>query len=57
MKVRFFPFILFSIFFMSIMLSGLIKGINKLNAEAEAERHARQEQLANVKDVSQETTF
>lgn len=57
MKVRFFPFILFSIFFMSIMLSGLIKGINKLNAEAEAERHARQEQIANVKYVSQETTF
>ena len=57
MKIRFFPIILFSIFFMSIMLSGLIKGINKLNAEAEAERHARQEQIANVKDVSQETTF
>lgn len=57
MKVRFFPFILFSIFFMSIMLSGLLRGISKLNAEAEAERHARQEQIANVKDVSQETTF
>lgn len=57
MKARFFPFILFSIFFMSIMLSGLLKGISKLNAEAEAERHARQEQIANVKDVSQETTF
>ena len=57
MKVRFFPFILFSIFFMSIILSGLINGISKLNAESEAGRHARQEQIANVKDVSSETTF
>lgn len=40
-----------------VLSGGLVKGIDSLNAQAEAERHARQEQLANVKDVSQETTF
>ena len=57
MKSKFLPFIIFSIFFMYIIVSGLVKGISKLNAEAEAERHARQEQIANVKDISSETTF
>ena len=57
MKARFLPFIVISIFFMFIILSGIIKGISELNAEAEAENRARQEQIANVKDVSSKTTF
>lgn len=40
-----------------VLSGGLVKGIDSLNAQAEAERHARQEQIANVKDISQGTTF
>lgn len=57
MKARFLPFVIISIFFMLIIVSGLIKGISELNAEAEQQRVARQEQIANVKDVSSMTTF
>jgi hypothetical protein len=57
MKARFLPFVIISIFFMFIIVSGIIKGISELNAEAEAESRARQEQIANVKDVSEVTTF
>ena len=57
MKARFLPFVVISIFFMFILVSGVVKGISELNAEAESERNARQEQIANVKDVSSETTF
>lgn len=57
MKARFLPFIVISIFFMFIVLSGIIKGISELNAEAEQQRVARQEQIANVNNVSSETTF
>lgn len=43
MKARFLPFVIISIFFMFIIVSGIIKGISELNAEAEAESRARQE--------------
>lgn len=50
-------FILGSILVITTFASGVIKGISELNAEAEAERQARQEQIANVNNVSSETTF
>lgn len=40
-----------------VLSGGVVKGIRELNAQAEAERHARQEQIANVKDISSVTTF
>lgn len=57
MKARFLPFIVISIFFMFIIVSGIIKGISELNAEAEQQRVARQEQIANVNNISEVTTF
>ena len=57
MKARFLPFIVIIIFFMFIVLSGIIKGISELNAEAEQQKVSRQEQIANVKGVSEVTTF
>lgn len=57
MKSRFLPFIVISIFFMFIIVSGIIKGISELNAEAEQQRVARQEQIANVNNISEVTTF
>ena len=50
-------FILGSILVVTTLASGVIKGISELNAEAEAESRARQEQIANVNSVSEETTF
>lgn len=50
-------FILGSILVVTTLASGVIEGISELNAEAEAESRARQEQIANVNSVSEETTF
>lgn len=40
-----------------VLSGGLVKGISELNAEAKQRQVARQEQIANVKDISSETTF
>ena len=40
-----------------VLSGGLVKGISELNAEAKQRQVARQEQIANVKDVISETTF
>lgn len=50
-------FILGSILVITTLASGVIKGISELNAEAEQQKVARQEQIANVNNVSSETTF
>ena len=50
-------FILGSILVITTLASGAIKGISELNAEAEQQKVARQEQIANVNNVSSETTF
>lgn len=40
-----------------VLSGGLVKGISELNAEAKQRQVARQEQIADVKDISSETTF
>lgn len=40
-----------------VLSGGLVKGISELNDEAKQRQVARQEQIADVKNISSETTF